>query len=55
MRTAFGGQSVNALTGPADQLRHDSQWQYPMAIGLPLTVRCTDPQKQDPSYVGVVM
>jgi hypothetical protein len=25
--TALGGQSVNALTGPADHCRHDVQWQ----------------------------
>ena len=25
--TCSGAQSVKALTGPADQLRHDSQWQ----------------------------
>jgi hypothetical protein len=26
-RTASGFQSVNALTGPPDQERHDRQWQ----------------------------
>jgi hypothetical protein len=45
MITASGFQSVNALTGPADQRRHDSQWQYPMPSGLPVTVNFTAPQK----------
>jgi len=27
IRTASGFHKVKALTGPADQLRHDSQWQ----------------------------
>src|SRR5262249_13425983 len=46
--TASGCQSVKALTGPADQLRHDSQWQYPMPTGSPLTLNWTEPQKQLP-------
>jgi hypothetical protein len=46
--TASGFHKVKALTGPADQLRHDSQWQYPIAAGSPLTVNCTAPQKQLP-------
>jgi hypothetical protein len=36
---------VNAFTGPADQVRHDAQWQYPWASGVPLTVKVTSPQK----------
>jgi heat shock protein HslJ len=44
--TASASHSVNALTGPADQWRHDSQWQYPIADGSPVTVNRTDPQKQ---------
>src|SRR3954465_2814747 len=49
--TAVGGHSVNALTGPADQLRHDRQWQNPIAAGWPVTVSSTAPQKQLPLYV----
>src|SRR3954468_16378154 len=48
--TASGFQSVKALTGAAAQLRHDSQWQYPIAAGSPLTVNWTAPQKQLPAY-----
>ncbi|HWD36542.1 MAG TPA: hypothetical protein VG840_10295, partial [Casimicrobiaceae bacterium] len=40
---------VNAFTGPADQCRHDSQWQYPIAAGSPVAVNCTAPQKQLPA------
>src|SRR5476651_1734168 len=50
MRTASGFHNVNALTGLADQLRHDSQWQKPIAAGSPLTVSWTAPQKQLPLY-----
>src|SRR4051812_47894558 len=49
--TAVGGHSVNALTGPADQLRHDRQWQNHIAAGWPVTVSSTAPQKQLPLYV----
>jgi len=50
-RTDSGFQSVNAFTGDADQVRHESQWQYPMFTGAPATAICTAPQKHDPSYV----
>jgi hypothetical protein len=43
-----GSQSVKALTGPADQCRHEAQWQYPMALGSPVTSKLTSPQKQLP-------
>ncbi len=33
--TASGFHNVKALTGAADQVRQDSQWQYPMAVGSP--------------------
>jgi hypothetical protein len=46
--TDSGFHSVNALTGPADQLRHELQWQNPMATGWPVTVSSTAPQKQLP-------
>jgi hypothetical protein len=46
--SASGCHRVKALTGPADQERHDSQWQYPMAAGAPVTVNWTEPQKQLP-------
>jgi len=39
---------VKAFTGAAAQLRHDSQWQYPIATGSPLTVSSIAPQKQLP-------
>jgi hypothetical protein len=39
------------LTGPADQWRHDSQWQYPIAAGAPVTSNFTSPQKQLPDRV----
>ena len=48
IRTASGFQSVNALMGPADQWRQDSQWQYPIAAGAPVTSNSTSPQKQRP-------
>jgi hypothetical protein len=48
MRTASGFHKVKALTGAPDQLRQDSQWQYPIAEASPLTVNCTAPQKQLP-------
>jgi hypothetical protein len=32
---ASGFQSVNALTGPADQLLHALQWQLAGALGFP--------------------
>jgi hypothetical protein len=38
------------LTGPADQCRHDSQWQYPIAAGSPDTVNSTAPQKHLPAW-----
>src|SRR5580698_3830521 len=46
-----GFHSVKAFTGPADQLRHDSQWQYPIPAGSPETSNCTSPQKQLPSWI----
>jgi hypothetical protein len=46
--TASGFHRLNAFTGPVDQLRQDSQWQYPIAAGAPLTVNWTVPQKQLP-------
>lgn len=46
---ASGFHKVNALTGPADQCRQESQWQYPIPAGAPATVKCTAPQKQLPS------
>jgi hypothetical protein len=46
--TASGFHKVKALTGPADQWRQESQWQYPIAAGSPLTVNRTAPQKQLP-------
>src|SRR5262245_55284629 len=55
IRTASGAHSVNALTGPADQLRHELQWQNPIAAGAPVTVISTAPQKQLPLYVSLVM
>lgn len=42
---------MKALTGPADQRRHESQWQYPMATGLPVTANSTAPQKQRPVWL----
>jgi len=45
---------VKAFTGAAAQLRHDSQWQYPIAAGSPLTVKRTAPQKQLPVHVLLV-
>ncbi|MDH4086719.1 MAG: hypothetical protein OEV04_06770 [Nitrospira sp.] len=42
---------MKALTGAADQARQDSQWQYPIAAGSPLTVKRTAPQKQLPWYM----
>jgi hypothetical protein len=47
--TASGFHSEKAFTGAADQLRHESQWQYPVAAGSPLTLNWTDPQKQLPA------
>jgi len=41
-----GFQRVNALTGPADHVRHEAQWQKPWASGVPVTVNVTSPQKQ---------
>src|SRR6187455_2648475 len=46
--TAPGRHNVYALTGPADQWRHDSQWQYPIATGSPVTRSEIAPQKQLP-------
>jgi hypothetical protein len=46
MLMASGGQSVKALTGPADHCRQELQWQYAMAAGSPRNVNCTPPQKQ---------
>jgi hypothetical protein len=43
---AAGFQRVNAFTGPADQCRQDSQWQYPIPVGSPETSNSTSPQKQ---------
>jgi hypothetical protein len=48
--TAVGGHNVKAFTGPADHSRHDEQWQYPIAAGLPATLSSTAPQKQRPLY-----
>jgi hypothetical protein len=47
-RTASGFHSVNALTGDADHARQESQWQYPIATGAPVTVNSTAPQKHSP-------
>jgi hypothetical protein len=47
-RTDSGFHSVNAFTGDADQLRQESQWQYPIAAGAPVTVTSTAPQKHVP-------
>jgi hypothetical protein len=41
---------LNLLTGAADQLRHDDQWQYPAAAASPSTLISTAPQKQLPLY-----
>jgi hypothetical protein len=49
MRTESGFHRVNALTGAADHVRQESQWQYPMFTGAPVTAICTAPQKHDPS------
>src|SRR5215510_9894806 len=49
--TESGFHSVNALIGPADQLRQELQWQNPMATGWPVTVSSTAPQKQLPLYI----
>src|SRR5258708_3833059 len=49
--TESGCHRVNALTGPADQLRQELQWQNPIAAGWPVTVSSTAPQKQPPLYV----
>jgi hypothetical protein len=46
--TDSGFHSVKAFTGPADQCRHDSQWQKPIAAGSPTTSNSTSPQKQRP-------
>ena len=46
--TASGFHRLNALTGAADQLRHDEQWQKPAATGSPVTAISTAPQKQLP-------
>jgi hypothetical protein len=46
--TDSGFHREKALTGPADQCRHDSQWQYPIASGDPDTSISTAPQKQLP-------
>ena len=51
IRIASGFQSVKAFTGPADHFLHESQWQYPIAAGSPVTVNWTAPQKHDPLYV----
>jgi hypothetical protein len=32
---------VKAFTGPPDQERQDRQWQYPIALGLPLASTST--------------
>ena len=47
--TAEGCHSVKAFTGPADHVRHESQWQYPIATGSPVTVNSTAPQKHLPA------
>jgi hypothetical protein len=46
--TAWGSHKVKALTGPADQDRHDVQWQNPITFGCPETSSSTAPQKQLP-------
>src|SRR5580704_8282893 len=51
MRTESGFQSVKALTGPPDQLRHDRQWQYPIPSGSPTASTRTIPQKHCPLCV----
>jgi hypothetical protein len=53
IRIASGFHSVKAFTGPADHFLHESQWQYPIAAGSPVTVNWTAPQKHDPLYVLV--
>jgi predicted RNA methylase len=49
--TASGDHSVNALTGPADQCRHEAQWQKPITAGVPVTLSLTLPQKQLAEWV----
>jgi hypothetical protein len=44
-------QRTNALTGLADQRRHDSQWQYAISNGAPVATSSTAPQKHLPLYV----
>jgi hypothetical protein len=46
--TCPGSHSENALTGAADQERHEAQWQYPIACGSPETSIFTAPQKHSP-------
>jgi hypothetical protein len=46
---------VNAFTGPADQERHELQWQYPIASGFPVTSISTEPQKQDPLFFSLIL
>src|SRR6185436_14598095 len=48
--TSSGAHSVKALTGPADQERHDPQWQYPITFGEPVASSFTAPQKHSPLY-----
>ena len=46
-RHRVADRACKALTGPADQRRHEPQWQQPIATGLSRsTVSCTAPQKQ---------
>jgi hypothetical protein len=53
MRRDSGFQSVKAFTGPADHRRQESQWQYPIATGSPVTSNCTAPQKQAPLWLAM--
>jgi hypothetical protein len=46
--TAFVFQRANALTGLANQRRHDSQWQYAMSNGAPVATSSTAPQEHFP-------
>jgi hypothetical protein len=46
--TASARQRPNALTGLADQRRHESQWQYAINSGAPVAVISTAPQEHFP-------
>src|SRR6476469_8973802 len=53
--TSSGAHSVKALTGPADQERHDPQWQYPITFGEPVASSFTAPQKHSPFMVQPIL